>query len=133
MARRLATSTVLTAVLLAGLGCHHRKVKVEETPIEVLSDQPGRGRVAENGRVVYIDYEVNLPDGKTVLKHKDWRFVVGQGAVVEGMDEAVVGMRAGGRRVVRCPPHKHWGRKGYANEIPPNTWLTFDIKLDRVE
>jgi len=114
-------------------GCHERQVTVEETPIRIISEQVGRGRIADDGRTVYIDYEVTLPGGETVLKHKDWRFVVGAGSVVEGMDEAVRGMRAGGERTVDCPPHKHWGRIGHGDEIPPNTNLIFHVKLNRVE
>ena len=114
-------------------GCADREVSIKEAPIKILSDSPGRGRRAEEGRIVHIDYDIKLPSGETVISHKDWRFVLGGHAVVEGMDEAVLGMRVGGERIVECPPHKHWGRKGYADKIPPNTWLTFELRLSRVE
>jgi peptidylprolyl isomerase len=50
--------------------------------------------------------------------------------VVAGFDQAVRGMRIGGRRVVRCPPHKHWGRGGYADGvIAAREELVFHIRL----
>ncbi|MCZ6836178.1 MAG: FKBP-type peptidyl-prolyl cis-trans isomerase [Planctomycetota bacterium] len=125
------SSIVLTLMSLSG--CVNPDINIEETPINVVSDSPGRGRMAVDGRIVYIDYKVLMPNGDEVLSHKDWRFVLGKGSVVEGMDDAVKGMRPGGVRVVKCPPHKHWGRNGYGKKIPPNTTLTFDIKLNRVE
>ncbi len=119
---------------MAGLcSCADPDINIGETPITILSDTPGRGRSAEDGRIVYIDYDIKLPNGKTVIKHKDWRFVLGNHSVVAGIEDAVLGMKVGGRRQVECPPHKHWGRNGYADVIPPNTWLIVDIKLNRVD
>ncbi len=131
MTTRHAICLMLTVLVLSG--CTDREVSITETPLKVISETPGRGRRAEDGRIVHIDYDIKLPNGETVIKHKDWRFVLGGRTVVEGMEEAVRGMRVGGERVVECPPQKHWGRKGYADKIPPNTWLTFSIKLSRVE
>ena len=130
--KRSITIFVLVSVMGLG-GCSDREVSISETPIKILNDKPGRGRRAESGRTVYIDYEILMPDGKLVLSHKDWRFVMGNNTVVEGMEDAVLGMRVGGRRVVECPPHKHWGRNGYTDKIPPNTFLTFKVRLNRVD
>ncbi len=133
MDMRLSSLALATVVALMS-GCHDRTVDIDETPIAIVSDVRGRGRVADEGRVVNIDYEVKLPSGKVVMKHKDWTFVVGAGSVVLGMDEGIRGMRPGGRRVIKCPPHKHWGRPGFDDgKIPPNTPLFFHIKLNRVE
>lgn len=133
MAPRSILIACLVTVSQLG-GCWDRTVNVSEAPIVMVSDTPGRGRTAVEGRLVYIDYEIKLPDGEVILKHKNWRFLVGGNSVVEGLDMAVRGMRPGGRRVVNVPPHKHWGRNGYGDgAIPPNTNLYFHIKLNRVE
>ncbi len=130
---RWSFSTLAIVLALLG-GCHDRTVNVEETPITIIDEVTGRGREAVNGRTVNMDYEVTMPDGKVLMKHKDWTFVVGAGAVVLGMDEGVVGMRPGGRRIIECPAHKHWGRNGYADGlIPPNTTLLFRVKMNRVD
>ncbi|MCH7546781.1 MAG: FKBP-type peptidyl-prolyl cis-trans isomerase [Planctomycetes bacterium] len=121
-------------VLFALGGCRDRTVKVEERPITILSDKTGRGKTALPGRLVSIDYVISFEDGTELLKYKDWKFVVGSHAVIDGIDEGIVGMRVGGRRVIRCPPHKHWGRDGYADGlIPRNTTLIFDIRLNQVD
>ena len=114
-------------------GCVQPDIDIEELPIKIVSEKPGRGRLAEDGKTVYVDYMIFMPDGDKLMSHSDWRFVIGHGSVVEGMDDTVRGMRPGGNRVVSCPPHKHWGRKGYGSKIPPNTVLTFDVTLKRVE
>lgn len=121
-------------VLFALGGCHDRTVKVKEAPLVILSDKTGRGKTATEGRLVSIDYVVSFKDGTELLKFKDWKFVVGSHAVIDGIDEGIVGMRVGGRRVIQCPPHKHWGRDGYADgKIPKNTTLIIDIRLNQVD
>lgn len=124
---------VLVLAMTGLCSCADPDINIGETPITILSSTPGRGRSAVDGRVVYIDYDIKLPNGKTVIKHKNWRFVLGKHTVVAGIEDAVQGMRVGGRRLVMCPPHKHWGRNGYADLIPPNTSLTLDITLKRVD
>ncbi len=121
-------------VLFALGGCQDRTVKVEETPIKIISDKSGRGKTDLPGRLVSIDYVVSFKDGSELFRHKDWKFVVGEQAVIDGIDEGIVGMRVGGRRVIQCPAHKHWGRDGYADGIiPRNTTLILDIRLNQVD
>ena len=52
----------------------------------------------------------------------------GAGGTLEGLDLGVVGMRVGGRRVLRVPPALAYGAKG-VGEIPPNATLLFDVEL----
>ncbi len=123
----------LCAVILVP-GCEGPDVAVKPTPITVISETIGRGRQAENGDVVCIDYRLLFPDGTELMKEKDFGFILGGGSVIAGIDEAVTGMRKGGSRVVDCPPHKHWGSAGYGDgKIPPNTRLTIHVRLVSVE
>lgn len=126
---------IIGILVLASLGgCHDRTIKVEETPLSVVSDKAGRGKTAKPGKLVTIDYVISFEDGTELLRFKDWKFVVGTNTVIDGIDEGIIGMRVGGRRVIKCPPHKHWGREGYADgKVPPNTTLMLDIKLRRIE
>lgn len=130
-----AYKSIIGLLVLFSLGgCQDRTVKVEETPLAILSDKTGRGKTATEGRLVSIDYVISFEDGTEILKFKDWKFVVGAHAVIDGIDEGIVGMRVGGRRVIRCPPHKHWGRDGYADGlIPRNTTLIIDLRLNQVD
>ncbi|MHC4989839.1 MAG: FKBP-type peptidyl-prolyl cis-trans isomerase [Planctomycetota bacterium] len=123
---------VLASALLSG--CDPPDVQVTETPISMISEDLGFGDPVNAGDVVWVDYRIRLPDGNEVLRQTNFRFQVGAETVIEGIDEAIVGMRAGGSRHFTCPPHKHWGRAGYGDGlIPPATDLDIVLKLDRVE
>ena len=131
--RWLLTLTAIMAAALA-VGCDGRNVHVSATPLEIVSETPGRGREAHPGDIVTIDYRVILMDGKTLLAEKDFVFELGAGSVVDGINEAVTGMRVGGKRLVDCPPHKHWGSAGYGDGlVPPRSHLLFDLKLKAVD
>ncbi len=130
----LPRMVVCALVAVIAAGCGQFSITVEEVPIQIISDTPGMGRPAKNGDVVTIHYRVLLPDGRQVVQHRDYRFELGAGTVIAGIDEAVLGMRVRGERVVECPPHKHWGSQGYGNgAIPPNTRLIFEIQMEQID
>lgn len=139
MAGMNAIRSVFILAFAAGLltvliGCDAPVIDLGAPPVRVEEDREGSGRIATAGDIVTIDYEIFLPDGTAVLSDTRFRFQLGAGAVISGIDEAVEGMRVGGHRTIRCPPHRHWGRQGYGNGlIPPNTVLTIELSLLRVE
>jgi FKBP-type peptidyl-prolyl cis-trans isomerase len=55
------------------------------------------------------------------------------GEVIKGWDEAVLGMKEGGRRQVRIPPALAYGSTGAPPVIPPGATLVFDIQLVQVD
>jgi hypothetical protein len=66
----------------------------------------GQGPAAQNGSIVDIGVQGWLTDGFEVQSY--WTPVnvpVGRGSVIQGLDLALVGMRAGGERKVVIPPH----------------------------
>lgn len=133
MCRCAIIAAVCCFASLLPVGCESESISIREAPIAIKRDTPGSGRSAKPGDLVTIQYRVSLPNGKQVLESSNYRFFLGQGAVISGFDEAVKGMQVGGRRIVRCPPNHHWGRQGYADIIPPNTQLTFDIRLIAIQ
>ncbi|KAM9425971.1 peptidyl-prolyl cis-trans isomerase FKBP9 [Pholidichthys leucotaenia] len=55
--------------------------------------------------------------------------LVGEGWMIKGMDEGLLGMCVGEIRHIVIPPFKAYGEKGSGSEIPPQATLVFDVLL----
>ena len=64
---------------------------------------------------------------------KPFAFEIGEGKVIAGWDEGIVGMKVGGRRTLLIPPELGYGAEGAGDDIPPNTPLIFDVELVELE
>ena len=65
------------------------------------------------GDKVKVEYTGTLEDG-TVFdssdKHEDpLEFVVGDGQIIKGFDDAMVGMKIGEEKEIKIPPNKAYG------------------------
>jgi len=56
-------------------------------------------------------------------------FPLGQGHVIKGWDEGVVGMKIGGRRKITIPPNKGYGAAGAGGVIKGGETLVFVVDL----
>lgn len=96
----------------------------------------GTGPTAEAGKVLTVHYTGSLEDGtvfdSSVSRNTPFTFVLGSGEVIRGWDEGLVGMKAGGKRVLRISPDYGYGAQG-GGPIPPNATLIFDVELLGVE
>jgi FKBP-type peptidyl-prolyl cis-trans isomerase len=61
-----------------------------------------------------------------------FRFRIGQGKVIQGWDQGVVGMQVGGQRRLIIPASLGYGARG-GGPIPPNSTLLFEIELLAIE
>ena len=61
-----------------------------------------------------------------------FRYIVGTGHVIEGWDQGVPGMKAGGIRRLIIPPDLAYGSQGQG-PIPPGASLIFEIEVVEVE
>lgn len=105
---------------------------VEALKIEDLN--VGTGAEAQAGKQVTVHYTGWLAEGgkKFDSSHdrgKPFSFLLGGGDVIKGWDQGVVGMKAGGRRRLTIPHHLAYGRRGYADLIPPRAALIFEVEL----
>lgn len=95
----------------------------------------GTGTVAQAGSNLSVQYVgVNYADGKQFDaswdRHQPFPFQLGQGMVIAGWDQGLLGMRVGGRRELVIPPALGYGSGGAGGgAIPPNATLVFVVDL----
>ena len=116
------------------------EVFIEEVQLGNKSDS-----IVERGSEIVIDYdlylssssscnsisnnEVAFRSGTHVEKGKKFKFHVGGGEVIKGMDAGVLGMKVGGKRRVSVPWKLGYGKRGSKPDIPPEADLIFEIHL----
>ncbi|MHC4217614.1 MAG: FKBP-type peptidyl-prolyl cis-trans isomerase [Planctomycetota bacterium] len=132
---RTIGATLIGLVVAAPLaGCEPPDTTVRETPVAIIRETVGVGRPARDNDLVTINYRILTDDGREVLSEDGYRFIMGTGAVIEGIDDAVHGMQITGERVISCPPQLHWGRGGYgAHDVPANATLTIFVELEAID
>lgn len=129
--------TVGAVALAAGPAASSRpagapKVVTTASGLKYVDLEVGNGSEIKKGMRVLVDYEAWLPDGTKFDSSYDRRepfsFKVGEGQVIEGWDEGMVGMKVGGKRKLTIPPAIGYGEAGAPPRIPANATLTFEIK-----
>lgn len=102
-----------------------------ELIIEDIEEGTGQD-VVESGDDIVIHYRGTLEDGTVFDSSYDrgepFQTQIGVGQVIQGWDEGVIGMRAGGKRKLTIPPHMAYGEQGVGS-IPPNSTLIFEVEL----
>ena len=80
-----------------------------------------------------VHYTGTLMNGKKFDSSRDhgvpFDFTLGEGGVIKGWDQGVVGMKAGGKRRLVIPEALGYGDTGSPPNIPEKAGLKFDIEL----
>lgn len=101
--------------------------------LDVQDEVVGQGQEAKTGDEVSVHYTGTLMDGKKFDSSRDrgdpFKFKLGQGMVIKGWDQGVVGMKVGGKRKLVIPSALGYGDKGSPPTIPPGAGLKFDVEL----
>ncbi len=148
----LAAAILLTSIfsIIGCTGCDDKNPKAggkkeddssDTTPSETVAKdglsivdvKVGTGLEAKNGKTVVVHYTGTLMDGKKFDSSRDrgrpYEFVLGTGAVIQGWDKGVLGMKIGGFRKLVIPPELAYGSRGAGGVIPPDATIKFEVEL----
>jgi FKBP-type peptidyl-prolyl cis-trans isomerase len=98
----------------------------------------GKGAAAKSGDKISVRYVGTLYDNGKEFD-SSWKrgkapfqLTLGQGQVIQGWDQGLVGMKVGGRRRLTIPPDLAYGAQGQPPTIPANSTLVFDVDLTKI-
>ena len=108
----------------------------ELTSLIVDDIQKGTGALVKDGDVVSVHYIGRLQNGQefdnSYNRGTPFTFTVGNGQVIKGWDEGLVGMQVGGQRVLVIPPDLAYGDSGLG-PIPGGATLIFAVELVEIK
>ena len=104
---------------------------IAELKIETVS--AGSGDEAKVGMVVTVHYTGKLEDGtvfdSSLSRGEAFSFTLGQGRVIKGWEQGILGMLVGETRILTIPSDLGYGANGAGETIPPNATLIFEVEL----
>jgi peptidylprolyl isomerase len=107
------------------------------TKLDTTDLQDGSGQAAKNGDCLVMKYYGTLASNgnkfdENYTKPEGFKFQLGQGQVIKGWDEGLVGIKVGGTRRLVIPSDKAYGSQA-AGSIPANSDLVFVVKLESIK
>jgi FKBP-type peptidyl-prolyl cis-trans isomerase FkpA len=106
------------------------------TKLEITDETVGTGREAKTGDTVRVHYTGTLLNDTTFdssVGREPFEFKLGEGKVIKGWDQGVVGMKVGGKRKLVIPPALGYGEQGSPPKIPGGAGLKFSVELLEVK
>lgn len=113
--------------------------KPHTTPsgVQYWDVKAGKGAVAAKGKTITVLYIGWLGNGKEFDSRDDLdealQVTLGDGKLIKGWDEGMLGMKVGGKRQLHIPASAAYGAKGAPPTIPPNSSLILDVTLVAVK
>jgi hypothetical protein len=111
--------------------------------LKIIELKQGTGAVAHTGDIVTVNYSGWLSDGSLFdssrPRNQPFTFTIGTHQVIDGWEEGMPGMAAGGLRKLIIPSALAYGPTGQqdpqtgATIIPPDATLTFEVELISVK
>lgn len=114
------------------------ETRVSGLRIEILSPATDpKAAIGQPGDEFTVHYTGWLPIGRVFDSSRN----VGRepyttkipGQLVQGWNEGLLGMAVGETRRLIIPPTLGYGAQGYANIIPPDAWLVFEVELVKLK
>ena len=111
----------------------------------IIDIEVGEGRTAVKGKELAVHYTGWLFDSNVDTKEfcaakgkefdsslkrgMPFEIALGQGMVIQGWEEGLIGMKEDGKRCLVIPPSMGYGNHDMGNIIPANSTLIFEIIL----
>ena len=96
----------------------------------------GKGTAIEEGSTVTVHYIGTLKDGtqfdNSYVRGEPFTFTLGEGKVIKGWEDGLIGMKVGGERILVIPPDLAYGDR-QVGPIPANSPLIFKVELVSVK
>ena len=109
------------------------QMRRSETGLYTRDLQEGTGDPVRSGQTVAVHYTGWLPNGTQFDRSREGgeplTVTLGEGQVIAGWDQGIVGMRRGGRRQLVIPPSLAYGNRAMGEVIPAGSTLVFDVEL----
>ena len=103
-----------------------------DSALTVQAETQGDGPEAWPGQTLQVELQAWRADGRALELPElngEHALVLGGGAMIRGLDHALLGMRVGGTRRVELPPALAFGASGVAGSVPPGATLVLEIRL----
>uniref|UniRef100_A0A3P8WGX8 peptidylprolyl isomerase n=1 Tax=Cynoglossus semilaevis TaxID=244447 RepID=A0A3P8WGX8_CYNSE len=105
----------------------------DKVEIRTISKPAGCNRAAVASDFLRYHYNGTLLNGDAFdsshSKNATYDTYLGQGHIIQGMDEGLLGMCIGERRIIIIPPFLAYGENGYGDLVPPQATLVFEVLL----
>src|SRR6185312_8256438 len=142
---RFYPALLFAALIFAAAGCNSKSTDSKDsgkdgvhtlTQLKTDDTKVGTGDAIENGDDAWVLYKGTLTNGNifdTNMKEggEPFHLTVGEGQVIKGWDQGLVGMKAGGIRKLSIPANLAYGPADKGT-IPPNSDLYFEVTLQKV-
>ena len=140
MKKSLLLLICLGVVLSAcSIGKKQKKIRkkrwITDSGIEITILKQGEGQQVKNGDRLTMNYTGWLMDGTqfdSSIGKKPFVFTIGQGRVIKGWEQGILGMKVGEKRLLVIPDKLGYGARGAGRIIPPNAKLKFEVELLKI-
>ncbi len=126
----VAATAPATAVEVPSLG---EGEQVMPNGLRILDEVVGDGAEAVAGKAISVHYTGTLINGyqfdSSLDSGQPLDFTLGQGRVIDGWEQGIVGMKVGGKRKLGIPADLAYGDSTQYPDIPPGSPLMFTVEL----
>lgn len=127
-------STSLEPAKFSNFETYKNKVLPSNSGLRMEEQKQGEGQPAVCGQEVSLAYSTWLDEHTSIndsaSEDKPLTFRIGSGTVPKALELGVVGMKAGGERILNAPAELAYGAEKFArSDVPPKASVRFQVRL----